>query len=77
MKTQTKNQTWTDVKKQIKEFSRDGLIDLVKDLYELSSTNKTFLNTRFLSTNIQQSLEPFKQHIQKPFVWKEIPQSLD
>jgi len=34
MKTQTKNQTWTDVKKQIKEFSHDGLIDLVKRLCE-------------------------------------------
>jgi hypothetical protein len=69
MKTQTKSQTWSDVKKQINEFSRDGLTDLIKDLYELSSINKTFLQTRFCNFSNKDNLEPYKKRIQKPLIW--------
>lgn len=70
MKTKIKNQTWSDIKKQIKEFSHDGLIDLIKDLYEVSPTNKAFLQTRFSGSSSQASLEPYKKRIQAPLAWK-------
>jgi len=65
-----KNQTWNDIKKQIKEFSNDGLINLIKDLYEVSPTNKAFLQTRFGGSSPQATLEPYKKRIQSPLIWR-------
>ncbi len=54
--------SWIDVKKQIKKFDKQQLIDLVGDLYRLSSDNKRFFNTRF-SLN-KDPLESYKRIIQ-------------
>lgn len=47
-KKKSKKQSWIDVKKSIGSFERSQLIDLVKDLYQLSEENKTFLHARCL-----------------------------
>ena len=50
MKKQKSNKpTWIDVKKLIKDIENSKLIELVKDLYELSDENKNFLHARFLA----------------------------
>ncbi|MDA3789976.1 MAG: DUF6155 family protein [Desulfobacula sp.] len=54
--------SWIDVKKQIKKFDKQQLIDLVRDLYQLSSDNKIFFNTRFSLG--EDPLETYKQIIQ-------------
>ena len=47
-KGKSKKPIWVDVKKSIGSFERSQLIDLVKDLYQLSEENKIFLHTRCL-----------------------------
>jgi len=57
-----KASSWIDVKKQIKKFDKQQLIDLVGDLYRLSSDNKRFFNTRFSLD--KDPLESYKRIIQ-------------
>jgi len=47
-KQKLKKPTWIDVKRSIKDIENSNLIELVKDLYELSDENKNFLHARFL-----------------------------
>ena len=60
-KQQSKKPTWTDVKRSIKDIGNSGLIELVKDLYELSGENKNFLHARFISGSF--SLSKYKKII--------------
>lgn len=60
-KEKSKKKSWIDVKKSIKGFERSQLIDLVKDLYQLSVENKTFLHARFLDG--YNSLQGYKKII--------------
>ena len=39
--------TWSDVKGQLADFDRSGLIGLVQDLYAASKENQVFLHSRF------------------------------
>ncbi len=39
--------SWIDVKRNIKDFSKDQLLDLIGDLYRLSANNKELFNARF------------------------------
>jgi hypothetical protein len=57
-----KNPSWNEVKREIKGFNEDQLIELLGDLYRLSSENKEFLNTRF-SLN-DDPLKSYKRIIQ-------------
>ncbi|MEN6375743.1 MAG: hypothetical protein ABFD75_13320 [Smithella sp.] len=43
-----KKRNWSDVKKSIKEYEANQLIELVKDLYQLSEDNKIFLHARLI-----------------------------
>jgi hypothetical protein len=45
----SKNPTWIDVKRSVKDIEHSNLIKLLKDLYELSDENKNFLHARFLA----------------------------
>lgn len=57
-----KNPSWTDVKRKIKDLNREQLIDLIGDLYRLSTGNKEFFNTRFSLSD--DPLQPYKRIIQ-------------
>jgi hypothetical protein len=46
-KQKLKKPTWIDVKKSIKGIGSPQLIELVKELYQLSDENKNFLHARF------------------------------
>ncbi len=47
VKKKSKEPTWNDVKASIKGFDRSDLLDLMKDLYQLTEVNKSFLHARF------------------------------
>lgn len=57
---------WSDIKKEIQELNKEDLIVLVKDLYDNSKENKTFLAARFCKNNIQ-ILEKYKEKVIEPF----------
>jgi hypothetical protein len=57
----SKKPTWIDVKRSIKDFESSNLIELVKDLYDLSDENKNFLYARFLAKSA--SLGKYKKII--------------
>ena len=56
-KKKSKRPSWIDVKKSIRSFDHSQLVDLVKNLYQLSKENKTFLHARCLDGN-----DSFKQY---------------
>lgn len=62
-KQKPKKPTWIDVKKSIKHFENSQLIELVKELYQLTDENKTFLWARFLAGN--DALDRYKKIISK------------
>lgn len=46
-KQKSKKQTWIDVKRSVQRFDHSQFISLVKDLYQLSEENKTYMYVRF------------------------------
>lgn len=61
-----KSPSWSDVKAQLTQFDRAGLIGLVHDLYAASKANQTFLQARFaLGEDV---LKPYKASIQR-WLW--------
>ena len=60
-KEKSKKSTWVDVKRSIKSFEASQLIELVKDLYQLSDENKMFLHARFSDGSA--SLNKYKKMI--------------
>ena len=60
-KHKSKKPTWIDVKRSINNFEVSQIIELVKDLYQLSDENKNFLHARFLAGS--SSLSKYKKII--------------
>jgi len=60
-KTKSKRPGWIDIKKAVNKFEYSQLIDIIKDLYQLSQENKTFLYARCLDGN--ESLKRYKKVI--------------
>lgn len=60
-KTTKATPSWSDVKSQLADFDRTGLLGLVQDLYATSKDNKTFLHARFGLGD--DPLEPYKDVI--------------
>lgn len=54
---------WTPIKKSLKEFNHDGLITVIKDLYDLSPQNRIFLTARFTTLSDEEVLETYKERI--------------
>ena len=46
-KQKSKKPTWIDVNKSLKDFESSKLLELLKELYQLSDENKNFLHARF------------------------------
>jgi hypothetical protein len=57
----TKKPSWIDIKKSTRKLENYQLIDLLKDLYQLSEENKAFLHARFITG--KDSLERYKKVI--------------
>lgn len=60
-KKKKKNPSWVDVKRKIKGFNKDQLLELIGDLYRLSENNQDFFHARFLLG--EDPLESYKQII--------------
>lgn len=58
--------SWSDIKSQLADVDRTGLLGLVQDLYAASKDNQSFLHARFASTD--ETLEPYKATIQR-WLW--------
>jgi hypothetical protein len=59
----TKKTSWVDVKKSLRNFELSQIIGVVKDLYQLSEENKTFLDARCLGGD--ESIKRYKKRILK------------
>jgi len=54
---------WTDVKRQLADFDKAGLLSLVQDLYAANKDNQVFLHTRLgLGEDV---LKPYKERIDR------------
>ena len=60
-KKKSKKPTWSDIKASITGFDRSQFINLIKDLYQLSETNRSFLNARYSIGS--DPLQPYKKKI--------------
>ena len=66
--------TWSDVKANLTEFDRAGLIGLVQDLYATSKDNQVFLHARFgLGGDV---LAPYKTIISR-WIWPDPAKNQD
>jgi hypothetical protein len=73
-KNKTKKVNWNDLKKHLKEFSRDGIIDVLKAVYEQFDDVKAFLAARYQLLDLDAVLEPYKKEIKKWLKPKKIDQ---
>lgn len=58
---------WSQVKHGLKEVPRAGLLALVKELFELSPENRSFLAARFLAGRDSGLTEGYRQRVTDPF----------
>jgi hypothetical protein len=66
--------SWSDVKTQLADFDRAGLLGLVQDLYAASTDNKAFLHARFsLGDDV---LKPYKTTIDR-WLWPDVFKNQD
>jgi hypothetical protein len=60
-KRESKSPTWADVKRQVADFDKAGLLSLVHGLYAANKDNQTFLHARLgLGEDV---LKPYKEKI--------------
>lgn len=69
-RTHPKSQpTWTDLKAPLARFDRQGLLDLIHDLYAAHKDNRTFLHARFGLG--EDTLKPYKETIDR-WLWPDV-----
>ena len=74
MATKKNSPSWSDVKTQLMDFDRAGLIGLVQDLYAASRDNQAFLHARFaLGDDV---LKPYKTSIDR-WLWPDVFKNQD
>ncbi len=74
MATKKNSPSWGDVKTQLADFDRAGLLGLVQDLYAASMDNKAFLHARFaLGEDV---LRPYKATIDR-WLWPNVIKNQD
>lgn len=74
MSAKKTGQTWSDVKGKLVNFDREGLLDLVHDLYAANKYNQIFLHARFnLGGDV---LKPYKATINR-WLWPDILKNQD
>jgi hypothetical protein len=75
MVSKKKNATWSDVKSKINRLDHKQLVSLVRDLYQFSRENQSFLHARF-SVGID-PLEPYKKTIKECMSYDGFPDDDD
>ena len=53
MATKTKTPSWSDVKTQLLDFDRAGLLGLLQDLYAANKDNQAFFHLKFNTSGMQ------------------------
>ncbi|MDQ8180356.1 hypothetical protein [Pelagicoccus sp. SDUM812005] len=67
-KTSANKPSWSAVRKQLSQLEKTALLDLVKDLYQTSASNKDFLHVRCLaSCGGEAAFESYRQKAIEPF----------
>ncbi|MGE3296364.1 MAG: hypothetical protein AB7I68_03335 [Porticoccaceae bacterium] len=74
MTTKKNSPSWSDVKTQLADFDRAGLIGLVQDLYAASKDNQAFLHARFALGG--DALKPYKATIDR-WLWPDVFKNQD
>ena len=69
MATKKANPSWIDIKAELADFDRAGLLGLVQDLYAASKDNQTFLHARLHLGN--DVLKPYKATIAR-WLWPDV-----
>jgi hypothetical protein len=59
----SKSPSWNQLKHQLREVPSAKLLEVIRDLYRLSSENRRFLEARFLSSN--DMIERYRQLVSK------------
>ena len=59
--------TWTSVKPAIAALDRNGLLGLVKDLFDASPENRNFLIARFKEDDSEAAIEEYRRRIVEQF----------
>jgi hypothetical protein len=66
--------TWTDVKAELANFDRLGLVGLIQDLYAAHKDNRTFLHARFgLGDDV---LKSYKETLER-WLWPDVLRNQD
>ena len=69
MITKKNTPSWSNVKAQLADFDRAGLLGLIQDMYAASKDNKAFLHARFgLGDDV---LKPYKITIDR-WLWPDV-----
>ncbi|MDM8515932.1 DUF6155 family protein [Desulfobacterales bacterium HSG16] len=69
IKNKKNKPSWVDVKKNVNCFEKKQLVDLVGDLYHLSSDNKDFFHVRFsIGDEPLKSYKQIIQHAMHPYL---------
>ncbi len=66
--------SWTDVKAEIANFDRLGLLGLIQDLYAAHKDNQTFLHARFGLG--EDALKPYKETLDR-WLWPDVLRNQD
>ena len=69
-----RNQAWTDIKAKLASFDRNGLLDLIHDLYAAHKDNRTFLHARFGVSG--DTLRPYKEILDR-WLWPDVLRNQD
>ena len=68
MNPERSSKGWTDIRHQLKSWSKPALLTLVKDLYEVSADNRDFLHARFQAEAADgAALEQYRRKIIEQF----------
>jgi hypothetical protein len=55
---------WSEIKNKLRDFDQDGLIGLIKDLFDASAEARAFLGARFMAQeDARVAMEPYRQRV--------------
>ncbi|MEZ4661706.1 MAG: DUF6155 family protein [Caldilineaceae bacterium] len=62
-----KQPTWSQVKRALSSLDQSELLDLIGDLFKLNADNKVFLASRYIHSDPQTLMEPYRKAIRAEF----------
>ncbi|MCB0111766.1 MAG: hypothetical protein KDE53_37840 [Caldilineaceae bacterium] len=65
--SKSKTPGWTDIRSELSQLPKDGLMALLRELYRLNADNKVFLATRLGMLTDEEIVEPYREIIREEF----------